>query len=235
LCRDPDPCSLHRLAMERQSLGSQEPDTAFTPRDLLDLFIRPARFFAVRARQLGGPALKLVAWAGGMNYAFGRIERQMVRADLGRESGTASIVSGSWPKFWALALVAGLLSAVAAWYIGAWWYRVRLRWSGDANAPIDRARTVYLYAGLIWAVPNIIWNLGDTVRFPDFATAWADESAWDLLLLLFPIWSVWASYRGVRAVFAVRPGRARFWFLIMPIMALLFSFGIIAALYARMG
>ena len=224
-----------RRAMERQSLGHEEPDTAFTPRDLLDLFIRPGHFFRVRAPQLGDRALVLVAWAIGMNYAFGRIERQMMRADLGDESGLAGTVSTSWPKFWGVIAVAGLFSAAGAWLIGTWWYRVRLKWSGDPDPPVERARTGFLYAGLVWAVPNIIWNLGYTVRFPDFAAAWASENPWELVLLVFPIWSVWASYRGVRAVFAVKAWRARVWFLILPIVAMLFAFGIVAGLYARFG
>jgi hypothetical protein len=208
---------------------------AWEPAAIRDLFFRPGRFFGSRAVQLRGPAVVLAAWLVGMNFAIGRIERQMVRADLGQESGTALIVSSSWLKFWGVVAVAGVVSAAFAWYVGTWWYRVRLRWSGAVDPSVARARAVYLFSGLIWAVPSLLATFSDTLRFPTFADAWASESPWDLVLLVFPIWACWVSYRGVRATFDVRPGRAHFWFLIAPIMAFLLAFGVIAALYARLG
>ena len=221
--------------METESLGTTELPFAFSPRDMLDLYLRPSRFFPSRIVNAAGSVLKISAVLVGINYAFGRIERTMLQADLGRESSLATLVSGSWTSFWGVALGSGLLSALFAWYIGTWWFRVRIRWSGDANAPVERVRAVYLCAGLVSAIPAILMAIVQTARFGNYGEAWGTESVVDILMLAFPIWSCVTAYRGVRYTFDVRPARARFWFLIVPIVVLLFALGVFAALAARMG
>jgi hypothetical protein len=201
-------------------------------RAAVDLFVRPGRFFRTYIADLSGPELGIVAWIVGINFAIGRVERQMMQADLGRGRGAAPFYAESWFKFWATLLIAGALSAAFAWFVGTWWYRVRLRWSGAVEPSVEPARVLYFYSHLVWAGPAVLATVGSTLRFPNYAAAWASESAWDALLLVFPIWACVVSYRGVRAVFDVRAGRARFWFLIAPIAVFLVTVGIFATLYA---
>ena len=53
-----------------------------------------------------------------------------------------------------------------------------------------------------------------------------------LLLLLFPFWSVAASYMGARSLFALAGWRVRLWFLILPILAYVTLLGGLTALFA---
>jgi hypothetical protein len=170
-----------------------------------------------------------------MNFAIGRVDRQFVRADLGQQTSAASFVGESWVRFWAVVLLSGALSALLTWYLGTWWYRARLRWSGAIDPDRARARAVYLYSSLVWGAPTVLSAIVATLTFPNYAAAWADEGWGAALLLIFPFWSCVVSYRGVRAAFDVRTGRARFWFLIAPIVLIAIAIGLFAAIYARMG
>ena len=219
-----------------RSLGSTHESTAAdTRRNPIDLCIRPGRFFGRGARGLDGRVLVVATWVVGMNWVLGRFERMMLRADLGDPNETLLSVSQSWLNFWVIIAVAGIVAGAFVWVIGTWWYRVRLGWSGASNPSTDAARVVYVYSGLVWAVPTLLWTLAQTFRFPNFAAAWGSESVWDLVLLVFPFWACWVSYRGVRTVFHVRPGRALLWFLVLPIVGFLFAFGVVAAMYSQLG
>lgn len=135
--------------------------------DLRDLFFRPSRFFASGLPYRVNDALPLVAWIAGMNATVGRIERQMVKADLGSGDRLAAGVGESWLLFWALVIIAGAVSGLLLWHLGAWCYRVRLRWSGAIEPDVDSARTVYLYSSLVWGAPTMLWQVVDTVRYPN--------------------------------------------------------------------
>ena len=229
-------CKRNATSLKESSLGSTDQSTTIgTRRSPLDLYLRPGRFFEQGARGLDGRALVVAAWLVGMNWTLGRLERMMLRADLGDPNETLMALSRSWLNFWVVIAVAGVISAAFVWLIGTWWYRVRLRWSGASDPSPDAARVVYVYSGLVWAVPSLLWTLAQTFRFPNFAAAWASESVWDLVLLVFPFWACWVSYRGVRATFDVRPARALFWFLVLPIVGFLFAFGVVAAMYSQLG
>jgi hypothetical protein len=176
--------------------------------------------------------LSIVAWIVGMNSTLGRIERQMLKADLGSPDGFATSLGDSWLLFWTMVIVAGAFSGIILWYIGAWWYRVRLRWSGAIEPDVDRSRAVYFYSALVWAAPALAWQVVDTVRFPNYLASWNDEGWLPVLLLILPVWSFAVSYRGVRTAFDVRRGRALFWFLVGPVALFLIGIGVIGALYA---
>ncbi len=199
--------------------------------DLLDLFVRPSRFFSSRQPFLADDAILIVAWIAGINSAIGRIEQRMVRADAGGGEVPAMIAE-SWLGFWITAILAGLLSALLLWHLGAWWYRVRLNWSGANESNSERARVVFLYSRLVWAGPALLTQVIDTFRFEHYLESWNYESLVPLLLLVFPFWSFVVSYRGVRTVFAVRRGPALWWFLIAPSIMFLIALGVVGALAA---
>lgn len=199
--------------------------------DLLDLFVRPSRFFASRTPFAADDAILIVAWLAGMNSAIGRIEQRMVRADAGG-SAVPGMIAESWLGFWVTVILAGLLSGLLLWHLGAWWYRVRLNWSGADEPHSERARVVFLYSRLVWAAPALLTQVLDTFRFEDYRESWDHESLLPLVLLVFPFWSFIVSYRGLRTVFDVRRGPALWWFLIAPSLVFLFAVGALGALAA---
>ena len=224
--------------MTEPAVQPESQDTATPPRDggwriedLLDLFVRPTRFFSSRRPFVSDEALVIIAWIAGMNGVIGRVEQQMMRADAGGR-GPGAMVTESWIGFWAVVVLAGVLSGLLLWHLGAWWYRVRLNWSGADEHHSTRARVVYLYSRLVWAGPVLLAQVIDTVRFENYLESWNDESLLPVLLLVFPFWSFVVSYRGVRTVFDVRRGRALWWFLLAPMLLFVLSVGLLGALSA---
>jgi hypothetical protein len=203
--------------------------------DILDLFFRPKRFFEGVDLDRRWWYLTLLLLVG-ISTASGRIDSNLMRADLGRpRSGWedfAPLLTESWVGYWLFVLAAAVLSAVFYWYVRGWWYKVRLRWSG-AEAPDPRvARLVLVSASLVASAPVVAFLLADTVSFPDYQTAWSSEGMASSVLLVFPFWSLYASYRGARTRFDVAKWRARIWFFILPFLMYTVSFGIFAVLYA---
>lgn len=223
----------HPTEGEPAPVPSDLPAPAGEPVTLVDLFLRPTRFFSSGTPYGMQDALVFVAWVVGMNVIVGRIERVMMRAEL-EQSTSPPAVPDSWVDFWLVVLVGGLIAGMLIWHLGTWWYRVRLRWSGAKDPDVARARTVYLFASLVWAGPAMLWQVIDTFRFPDYLASWNGASPWLLVLMILPFWSVWVAYRGARTAFDTRPGRARWWMLIMPSAVYLIAMGVITALYDRL-
>lgn len=203
-----------------------------------DLFIRPTRFF--QNVDLGrGRAWEVAILLVGMSGAIGRIDQNLTRADLGRPrpgwETLGPMLTESWIGFWGFVLVAGAIGAVFIWYLGGWFYNLRLRWSGARTFDKREGRLVYTFSGLVAAIPSLLYVVIATAVFPNYQAAWDSEELWSVVLLAFPFWAVIASYLGVRARFAVSPMRARIWFLILPILGYTIALGILGALYALVG
>jgi hypothetical protein len=210
-----------------------EPVSAtLVPRDLLDIFVKPSRFFGTRLAAGSTPYILLVAWCFGIADAMDRIDRQILQAAMGTNPAgwetVGPLVTQSWIGYWAFCLAVGAVSAGFLWMVGGWWFRVRAKWAGDPDPDKHMARLVYVYSSFVMAAPVILVALGQTMAFPDYAAAWQSDEVYSLGLLIFPFWSIAASYIGVRSVFNVSAWKARIWFLILPACVYLAAFGVIA-------
>jgi hypothetical protein len=195
-----------------------------TPLSLFDLFIRPGRFFA-RGRALPARAgLVAALLLYGLGAGIARLEHQAaVRLVLKargitprRQAPFLASISADWMTFWGHAALSAILAAALLWTLGAWWFRLRARWSGAPDAEMGTSREIYVWSGLVLAVPVFVLALVQTALFPSFRMAWAQASLWTLVLIVFPFWSAFTSYAGVRALFPVKRGRAILWFLVLP-------------------
>ena len=206
--------------------------SASLPRLLAALFFRPSRLFADLTPLKAKPPWIIVAWIGGVSSAIDRADRLMLKSDLtGNESSTMQLLD-SWAAFWPFILMVGAFNAALIWLIGGWWYRVRLNWSGAANADPFSARIVYGYTNLITALPAITATLISTFVYESYRAAWNADEAWSALLLVFIVWECIASYKGVRVAFEVGKWKARFWFLILPLAVYLAVALVIGGMYA---
>lgn len=189
------------------------------PARFADLWLHPTRFFA-GGRGVGQDGgLVAAAYVAGLAGAMDRLDVNMLRAQAGGRplEGAYASIATSWTAYWGWMLAVGLVGAAGMWVLGAWWYRVRLGWAGDPRPDRDRAREVYLTAALIRTVPAVLVVALATLTRPNYAATWETSGWLDVLALIFPPWAIVASYRGVRASFAVTPGRARLWFLVLPL------------------
>jgi hypothetical protein len=180
--------------------------------------------------------LRPVALLAGISAASGRIDKELIRADLGQGrpgfEAFSDVVLQSWLYYWPFVIALGVAWAAALWYIGGWWYRVRLKWSGSENPDKTLARIVYIYAQLVQAIPVVLALVVQTVVYENYLELWNSEATLSLLLLAFPFWSCVTSYRGVRARFEAKRGRVMIWFLVLPILMYTLALGLIGALYA---
>lgn len=216
--------------------GPGRAGTPLTPAGVAQLLFRPSRFFDLELHARHGPTLVAIAWLAGMDVTIGRIDQAVLRSQMGMFRpglGPASAaLMDSWLVYWTSVAVLGALSGLLVWYLGGWWYRTRLRWSGAERPDPDLARRTFLYATLIGSAPSLLWSLAATLRFPDYASTWDDQSILGIVLLVFPFWSVVVSYRGVRSRFAVGRWRALVWFLILPVLVYALILGVVATLAA---
>lgn len=198
---------------------------------LASLYFRPSQLFADITPLKAKPMFLIVAWIAGVSSAIDRADINMVRSDLtGRESST--MLMDSWQAFWPFILIVGAFYAALVWLIGGWWYRVRLKWSGDANADPFSARIVYIYTDLVVALPALLVVVVYTFVYESYRAAWASEEAWSSLLVVFIAWASIASYKAVRAAFTVSKWKARFWFLILPLAFYMAAAVVVGGIYA---
>jgi hypothetical protein len=205
------------------------------PSSLVALLLRPREFFANIVALTKRPEAYLVAWITGTSYVMDRIDTNIMKAELGgTRSGWQAFgpwLSESWVHYWCFVLGVGILDGWTFWYIGGWWYRKRLNWSGDGKANPDRVRATYVYQDLVGSGPAILLVLVQTVVFANYGEAWRAEELWSSLIIVFIFWSCVTSYKAARTFDVVR-WKARLWFLFLPIAVYIVGFGLVGALYA---
>ena len=160
-----------------------------------------------------------------------QIDRNLFRAALGNPRPGWYLLGQpmveSWLRFWPWVLAFGVVSALIVWYIGGWWFNLRVRWSGDKLINRREGRLVYTFAGAVQTLPSVLYVIASTFLYESYYDAVMSDEVWSSVLLIFPLWSVGTNYRGVRARFDVRAWPARFWFIILPILVLALLIGLV--------
>ena len=199
-----------------------------------DLLLRPERFFRVLLDHKLASFPFLVIWIQGMAATVDRINSRQIIHQLSMTTGSLQGLLTNWAALWGSVIFGGLLAGLLIWVIGGLFYRIRLRFCGVRGVDPGVARRVYIYAQFVWAAPLMIWLALVTLTYPDYQAANAEAPlAWSLSATLF--WSIWVSYRGAVGCFPVARGRARFWFLILPMSFYLLIFaGVMLAFIAAM-
>ena len=198
---------------------------------LRHLFFSPSQYF--RSAEIDrGPAWLFVAWISGIASVIDRVDQRMMRADLNGGDGGMGAIVGSWRYFWALAFGAGIIWACWNWWIGGWWYRIRLVWSGAADTNPRHARLVYMFSSLVVNLPAVLYTIMESITYPNYQAAWKADSSLSLLIIACLLWSTMVSWRAVLTSFPVRPTRALWWFLILPITVYSIVFGVTGVLFA---
>jgi hypothetical protein len=145
------------------------PPSLLSPAGFYLLLLKPARFFSDARRLDRKPEVALVAWLSGIEYALGRVKTSIFKAELGRPMGgwgtLGPWLSESWIHLWAFILGTGAINAVVLWYLGGWWYRKRLAWSGATGVDARLPRVVYVYQDLVYSVPVLLVLVMQTLLF----------------------------------------------------------------------
>ena len=178
----------------------------------VDLLLRPERFFEALLRTTKGSLPWLVIWVCGAARVVDNIDTRLMTGTLRSDAPLLT----SWSALWGGVIFGAFLAGPLNWLIGGWWYRMRMVFSGARRVNKRRARLVYMHAQLVWCVPSLVWLILVTGLYSDYHAAYA-ASPFSLAFIPIVPWSTWVSYRGVRHCFDLKTGRARVWFLILPL------------------
>ncbi len=205
--------------------------------DLIDLYTRPRQFFSGHLNIGATKILLPVIWVLGISAQLDRVDTEIMRHEMDQTRASWTIIepliTESWIAFWAFCLLVGIFSGALVYWIGGWWYRMRLYWSG-ANRDIDKQlpRYVYCWSSLILALPYVLLTIGFTFAFPNYLAAYNSDEMFSLVLIIMMFWSVGVSFVGATENFSLTKWKARLWFLILPTVFYLFALGLVMFLMA---
>lgn len=211
-----------------ESPGAPQPAPREPWRALNWLFLAPRRFFRSVTLDAGNFWLAAI-WLEGITSVMNRIDQKLLGAEFGRTSGV-DFATSSWLRYFGFVLVAGVFAGAISWWLWGWWYKIRVRWSGADDPDPRRARLVFVTSAFVLTAPMLLYTAVLPFFYPDYRTAYVEETGWSLLLVAFVVWSVIVSYHGVLASFEVVRWRARLWFLILPLAVyaiILGAFGVV--------
>ena len=198
---------------------TQKAERSFRSR-VVALFIKPSHFFASFEDLARPPLIFAATLCLGVASMVDRIEQHILRAEMGQGVSGWSELSPwllhSWSTLWIALLVFGALNVPLFWYLGGWWYRLRLKWSGATALDSLRPRLLFVYSSLVYALPVVLVMVGETLLFPNYRLARDAEGSWTLIFVVLSFWSVVVSYCGATRTFALTRRKALLWFLLLP-------------------
>ena len=127
----------------------------------------------------------------------------------------------SWGEIWAIVLIGGVLAGAIGYYVGGWWYNVRVGWSkGKEN--VEMARGIYLFTSLPISLTSILMLLFNQMSYgQDYLDSYYSEASTVDVLFLFVflaalVYTIRLSYKAVRELMGVERKRAIGWFIVLP-------------------
>ena len=214
---------------------SELPRSPLSPASLIDLYFHPRKYFSDASNLSHRSPLAISAIIMGIAGAKGRIDKKIIQAELGYANNSWNDVSSwlltSWVAYWIAVVLAGLIGAVFLWYLGGWWYKKRLQWSGAKDATSSLARRLYTMQELVSTGPTVLLLLVQTVLFSNYREAWLADEHWSSSFAVFAFWSCWTSYTAAITASSASKAKARVWFLVLPVLLYIVAIGIVGTLY----
>ena len=116
------------------------------------LVLRPKEFFEHYFQKGQSPYLFWVVLIVGVSRAMDRMEHQFLNAHL--QGGVAQVPqANSWTTYWITAILSGLFGGAILYYLGGWWYDVRVGWAGGLSAVGPQSPVVAGCGGAVEVVP----------------------------------------------------------------------------------
>lgn len=203
---------------------------------LLDLYSRPRRFFGGELDIKQASRLVPATLIAGMASFIDRFDARLMQATIRPERPSSQFVLGlaeaNWALFWLTCAIIGSIAALFYYFVGGWWYRMRLRFAGS-GAVDDKAlpRAMFIWSRLIFALPIVSLALVFTLVYPNYLGWFDSEELFTLIVPIMLFWSVGVSYTGATTVFSLTTWKAQLWFLYLPaVFYLAIMGGVVAAL-----
>ena len=168
-----------------------------------------------------------------------RVEQKVIRYDMvnvpvSKDELLNTMVT-SWPIFWAVSLAIGLLFGWFIWYVGGWFYNLRIKWCGAKNINKEHGRAIYVVSNMIYALPFALGMFFVTFWHQDYLSFYTEDFILSIIAIVFVFWSLIVSYKAVATNFKVKKWLAVWWFIAAPIIiyTLILSFYTWVALYVK--
>ena len=218
----------------KNEINTQENESIASPKRLLQLFIRPKRFFT-DFQSLNRDQYYFFAYLAAVYVVMDRLDSRLFKEQT-LENGDVekySILIHSWINYWGFGAIIAIFAAFIVWFVYGWWYEQRLKWCGVKDQPSELIRQVNVVQWSIVAIPVILMTAVQTVLYKDYLEAYDAPDLWGgIIVLFFSVYSCWVSYTAVKTVFNANK-YAILWFFFLPLM--LYIMAIIIALMAVIG
>lgn len=192
---------------------------------IFDLFTDQKNFFCKMNEKKMIIFLLIIIWLCGVGGVIQKITMDYNSALAGK-----LIVEGNayalqhWTFFWFIAGIAGLACGVLIYWLGGWWYNLRIRLSGDKNFLKKTGRKVFVVNLFLREFPMVFFAVIGTFIFKDYASACLILNKIIVLFYIFDVISVINSFRSVIILFNVNKSRAAILFLIPHLIYYMISF-----------
>jgi hypothetical protein len=208
-------------------------------KSLYQLYFSPSRLFSNTNLSKAHWLIFLATAFYGVTGVFERIEQKVIRynmteAPVSKESLLNSMVS-SWDIFWGVSLAIGILSGVLIWWMGGWFYNLRIRWCGAKEFNKEHGRAIYVISNVVYALPFFLGMFIVTFWYKDYLSFYKEDVILSTISMIFVFWSLIVSYKAVVTNFNVKKWLAVWWFIVAPIMTytLILFFYTFIALYVK--
>lgn len=192
--------------------------------DLLTFLIHPGDFFlsdkAIAPRWLR----YLILWILGMVMLIARRRTGSLPSPFSvpLEGTLGDLISRSWWFYWLYVMLVGMLSGAICWYVGGWWYNMKLSFCSPDPLCHFEGRVLYIYNKLIYGLPILILGIFTAFAYESpnamlFEFHWIDELSW-IPFALFTPYATINSYRSVVGTYELSRLWSAVWFLILPFM-----------------
>ena len=193
------------------------PESAIHPRRIVQLFLRPKKYFHDLIH-LDRSKVYLLAYLLGIFLVMDRIDSQMIKAQMMQRQGNIEFIVNSWLNYWGFVLVLGSISGLIAWHLYGWWYEVRLKWSGVKTPDSHLVKQVNVLQWLIAVIPIIALTIIQTCIYQNYDQAYNADELWSgLIVIACMVYSSIVSFIAVKTLFPVNRWSI-FWFLIFPLL-----------------
>ena len=192
-------------------------------------FFRPSKFTRSFGVHAPGWLMFFIIWIVGASQIVESFEKKVV---LG---SSRPWFPESWFEIALIAVLAGIIRGGFVFWLGGYWYRLRLAMCGVHDASWSMTGRVYMIAGIAkHLVFFLIVICGATLHttflnyIQDQSTVFALTSAGVLIVL--EIWSSCTLYYATKSVFDVKVIWAIVWFLVLPIFLRLIGIAVLVGL-----
>jgi hypothetical protein len=203
---------------------------------LILLFIKPKTFFAEHQSTHNKLNIFIAAFCYGIYHTLNRFDELLLKESFNRPwpgwELLSPLVDGPWTDYWLFLLVIGFFAAIVAYYLGGWWYWVRLKLAAkidtgneaEEGPPPDKktARLIYIYSQFVMGFPPLMMLAAQTLIYNNYRQAWSADLGWFAVLALLPYWSCLVSYHGAMHYNPqLSKAKAMVWFVICPALSYL--------------